>query len=279
MPSLPASRAEGDRLVRDLLDYYGGLLYWPGEGGGWEVPNRDGGRSKSESGTSPAPAPASVRARPVPPSDLEPCESSRTVLEGYLPSIGRYAELGRVCSTTDYVSRALGMRCAGGRDGAEHPHLVWATAADGGTALAWLAEQNAAVRTGGAGDDDEDEEARPEGIAVPAELHRLMREEAGLLVEEEEEEEGGNRDGWDGAALLMKGRGGGKFVLIPFLRRLVQGKKGRPVVREKRAGKKGAGKKGGRGGGSPVPGSATRRDLRELEALCGPFSFLPVGAP
>ena len=236
--------------MRDLLDYYGGLLYWPGEGGGWEVPNRDGGRSKSESGTSPAPAPASVRARPVPPSDLEPCESSRTVLEGYLPSIGRYAELGRVCSTTDYVSRALGMRCAGGRDGAEHPHLVWATAADGGTALAWLAEQNAAVRTGGAGDEDEDEdedeEARPEGIAVPAELHRLMREEAGLLVE------GGGGGGrqprrMGRGGVANEGQGRREVRSHPVPEAPGPGKEGQASSQGEEGGEEGGGEEGGQG--------------------------------
>ena len=55
-----------------------------------------------------------LQSRALPPSELNPNEASRIVVEGYLPSMNKYIELAHVSNFADCVSRAFKIKCGGG---------------------------------------------------------------------------------------------------------------------------------------------------------------------
>mmetsp|Transcript_10783 Transcript_10783/g.17864 ORF Transcript_10783/g.17864 Transcript_10783/m.17864 type:complete len:528 (-) Transcript_10783:624-2207(-) len=79
-----------------------------------------------------------VRKRSISPSQLQPCEASRIVVEGYLQ--GEYVCLGMVSNTTDFLSRAMKTRCGGSH--VEYVHSVYATCCSVNETLEWLVQNN-----------------------------------------------------------------------------------------------------------------------------------------
>ena len=82
---------------------------------------------------------------------LQPNEASRIIIEGYLPSINDYIELGHVSNFTDYISRSLNTKFGGGSNlkgihgnirHIEYVHSIYGIFAPFSTSIAWMLENN-----------------------------------------------------------------------------------------------------------------------------------------
>ena len=249
LPTLASSRMLQDQLANLLLEFYEDLLV-PSNVSILSLSNR---YHKNQDVLLPM-----IRAHTVDAPNLEMNECRRIVIEGYLPSRKAYSELARICNTSDYVSRALGIKSGGTRvgkakpqgGGMEHPHMIHGSICDTRLALAWIMENNSAQLSLGSG------ATMIEGVAIPHALADFVGEDKLHRVDD-------------------------TVSFLPFCRRVLAGKKGKKIIKEVDEGVKTEQVLGG----DLPPGEKvefaigrppTKLEL-EAEALSNPFGFLPIG--
>ena len=252
LPTLASSRMLQDQLANLLVEFYENLLV-PSDMSNLSLSNR---YHKDKDVLLPM-----MRARTVDAPSLEMNECRRIVIEGYLPSTKSYIELACVCNTSDYVSRALGIKSGGTRVGkaksqggsVEHPHFIHGTICDTRLSLAWITETNAAQMSLGP------VATVIEGVAIPPALADFI----------------------DNIGEDKLHRVDETVSFLPFCRRVLAGKKGKTIIKEvdervkmERAlqGDLPSGEKVEFAIGRPP----TKLEL-EAEALSNPFGFLPIG--
>lgn len=188
--------------------------------------------------------------------NLEPNEASRIIIEGYLPSINGYIQLGHVSNFADFVSRWFKTRFGGGNQvklgssvlsnqanystgkvgvthchSNEYVHTVYGSFCQSDDSLRWMLENNMVYAQGKYGppyqksllDDDEDD-IKVDGIVLPPKLilpfaHLWGEEYLNHWDLNMKENANGSRDG------LPVG-----FV-IPYKRRKFQTKNGKMISR------------------------------------------------
>ena len=101
-----------------------------------------------------------VSKRTIVPSQLEPYEVSRIVIEGYLH--GDYVCLGTVSNSTDFVARGVKTRCGGPH--VDYVHSVHATCCTVNETLEWVVQNNVLV----------DDSSGEFGVGIPSNLATLM---------------------------------------------------------------------------------------------------------
>ncbi len=283
--NLGLSTEAQDGMVKNILEFYQSLL----------TTSTDITNLKAEichleskgcsSSSSNRETPLLLRARCVIPSELEPNEARRIIIEGFLPSTKSYIYLGHVSNYTDYISRALKIKC-GGRNGqpTEYAHLIHGTILCCHGALQWCTENNiVSVKTGGdtppsaGGAEKMNTPLQRNGILIPPSLKNFMNVDTitqGFSSKEYSD----------------------TLLFIPFIRELVRRKGGKICSNEFIRGSKGHptwlhsrkdttlqhrtdGRNHNRGN---IAETNTEQNLKlqlpsvKDEAACNPYDFLPL---
>ena len=250
LPSLASSRSLQDQMGGILLEFFESLLV-PSDTSKLSFANRNHRRTNVLL--------PMVQARTVDASSLAMNECRRIVVEGFLPSADSYIELASVCNTSDYVSRVLGIKSHGTKVGkcklqggsVEHLHIIHGTICDAQVALTWAMENNTARLSWSPG-------TVIEGVALP----RMLSDSMDNVGEYE------SRHLNDSVSFL------------PFCRRILNGKKGKAIVKEVEERSKLENLEGKSSAKEKVEFAIdrppTKREV-EAEALSNPFAFLPIG--
>ena len=253
LPTLASSRMAQEQMAKLLIEFYESLLV------SVDAPNLSLSNRYHRNKNDLLPM---MQARTVEAPCLAMNECRRIVIEGYLPSTNSYIELASISNTSDFISRALGIKSGGTRvgkarpqgGGVEYPHIIHGTFCDTRSALLWIMENNAAHLSLGPGP------SLIEGIAIPLALVDFV-----------------DNDGEGELHRLDE-----MVSFLPFRRRILAGKKGKAIIKEVDEGAKMEQIIGADSSSSSekveftVGRLPTKLEL-EAEALSNPFGFLPIG--
>ncbi len=210
-----------------------------------------------------------LRTRSISPSNLEPSEARRLIIEGYLPFTGKYVCLGHVSNYTDYISRGIKVKCNGGHGQPnQYCHLLHGHLCNQ-EALIWLMENNVFSITS-----SEHSKHNQLGIST-----YIQHEQRGVMIPS-------NLAGDVGTGVM--GRKMGKSLLfLPFVRELTKRKGGKTSTKEIKGSKEPTWIELGSQAHLEKKSSLTEKvndkkatfDLTfpsaRDEAACNPYDFLP----